>query len=173
MKARRATILVGHSFCTYVTEVGGTFLLYSHPSVVGLISGTSAVSLVPRSEEKTRLLSSSLTLVPRPRPTFRSCSVLQATESWVGPGNEATVSQDYLSSCFIFCPRLTSLCSFCSAVSVVRRTLSRSILRFLFSSVICRVLRGSLREQDGAILTTLKLRFENTMVPYQLPLDLS
>ena len=137
MKARRATILVGHSFCTYVTEVGGTFLLYSHPSVVGLISGTSAVSLVPR-----------------PRPTFRSFSVLQATESWAGAGNEATVSRDYLSSCFIFCPRLTSLCSFCSAVSVARRALSRSILRFLFSSVVCRVLAG---------------HFENKMVPYRQP----
>ena len=52
---------------TYVTEVGSTLTLYSHPSVVGLISGTSAVSLVPRPEEKTRLLSSSLSLVPRPK----------------------------------------------------------------------------------------------------------
>ena len=168
MKERRATILVGHSFCTYVTKVGGTFPLYSHPSVIGLISGTSAVSLFPRPEEKTRLLSSSPTLVPRPRPGFRS----QATESWAGPGNEATVSRVYFSSCFIVCPRLTSLCSFCSAVSAARRTLSRSILHFLFSSVVCRVLHGSLREQDGAISTTPKLHFENTMVPYQLPLDL-
>ena len=49
---------------------------------------------------------------------------------------------------------------------------SRSILCFLFSSIVCRVLRGLLREQDGAISTTPKLHFENTMVPYQLPLGL-
>ena len=39
-----------------------------------------------------------LSLVPRPRPAFRRylivCfSELQATESWAGPGNEATVSR--------------------------------------------------------------------------------
>ena len=28
-------------------------------------------------------------LVSRPRPAFRRFSVLQATESWAGPGNEA------------------------------------------------------------------------------------
>ena len=55
-----------------------------------LISGASAVSLIPR-EMKTRLLSSSLSLVPRPRPAFHHFAVLLATESWAGPGNKATV----------------------------------------------------------------------------------
>ena len=33
-------------------------------------------------------------LVPRPRPAFRRYSVLQATKSWAGPGNEANWSQE-------------------------------------------------------------------------------
>ena len=44
-----------------------------------------------------------------------------------------------------------SVCSFSSAVSAARRTLSCSILCFLFSSVVCGVLRRSLSEHDGAI----------------------
>ena len=44
-----------------------------------LISGASAVRLVPRPAEGTRLLRSSISLI------------LQVMESWAGPGNEATV----------------------------------------------------------------------------------
>ena len=39
-------------------------------------------------------------LVPRPRPAFRrflyGLSVLKATESWAGPGNEATLTSDLM-----------------------------------------------------------------------------
>ena len=59
------------------------------------------------------------------------------------------------------------LCCFSSAVHSVT---FNSTFPFLL-----RHLQGpsrSLREQDGAISTTPKLHFENTMVPYQLPLGL-
>ena len=45
---------------------------------------------------------------------------------------------------------------FCSAVSAARRAPSRSVLFFLFSSIVWGVLRWSLREHNGAILTTLE-----------------
>ena len=49
---------------------------------------------------------------------------------------------------------------FCFAVSAVWWTLSRSILCFLFSSVVCGVLRGSLQEHNGPISAgELPLRF--------------
>ena len=168
IKERRATILVGHSFCSYVTEVGGTFPLYSHPSVVGLISGTSAVSLFPRPEEKTRLLSSSrLSLVPRPRPAFRS----QATESWVGPGklqSRETTSAAALS--FVLglpvCVHFALLFQQHGALCHVRFYVSFSPPSFAgsFAGHFENNLRwchidnpeASLREHDGSISTTLR-----------------
>ena len=105
-----------------------------------LISGPSAVSLVLRPEDWTRLLSSSLSLVLRPRPALRRFSVPQATESWAGPGNDATVvSRNYLSSymsstpCSIFCPGLTLSVFFllCRFNSVARSVTFDSTFRFL------------------------------------------
>ena len=119
-----------------------------------LISSASAVSLVPRPEDRTRLLSSSLGSFSGP-PS--SPSLLP--ECWAGAGNEATlVSRGYLSSCssstpcFLLCPGLTQpvlylLCCFNSVPGAV----SRSILRFSLRLVRC--LRGSLREHDCAIST--------------------
>ena len=46
-----------------------------------------------------------------------------------------------------------------SAVSAARHALSHSILCFLFSSIVCGVLRRSLWEHNGAISTTPKALF--------------
>ena len=110
-----------------------------------LISSASAVSLVPRPEDRTKLLSSS------------------SSRSLSGPPSSPSlfctfVSLGYLSSCssstpcFLLCPGLTQpvlylLCCFNS----VAGALSRSILRF--SLRLLRCLRGSLREHDCAIST--------------------
>ena len=90
-----------------------------------LISGASEVSLVPRPEDRTRLLGSTLRSFSGPAQLRRFYSV---PEYWAGPGNEATlVSQDYLCSCtssmpcFLFDLDLLSLCSFCCAVSTAWR----------------------------------------------------
>ena len=77
-----------------------------------LISGASAVSLVPRPEDRTRLLSSSLRSFSGPAQL--SVSLLTVPECWAGAGNKATlVSRDYISSCtsskpcFLLWPGLT------------------------------------------------------------------
>ena len=52
---------------------------------------------------------------------------------------------------------LASLCSFAqAAVSAAQHTLSHSILHFLFSSVVCGILRRPLRQHHCAISTTAK-----------------
>ena len=40
-----------------------------------------------------------LSLVPRAHPAFLHFSVLQAMESWAGPGNEANVDQHHKQNC--------------------------------------------------------------------------
>ena len=137
-----------------VTRGGGGCArgVYSH---ICLVSGASAVSLVPRPEDRTKLLSSSLRSFSGP-PSSQS---LFCTGMLGGGGNGATlVSRGYLSSCssstpcFLLCPGLTQpvlylLCCFNS----VPGALSHSILRF--SLRLLRCLRGSLREHDCAIST--------------------
>lgn len=65
--------------------------------------------------------------------------------------------QDYSASAWparlapSFVLSLVTLCSFCSAVSAVRCTLSRSVLCFLLFSIVCGVLRGSFWEHSGTI----------------------
>ena len=128
-----------------------------------MISGASAVSLVPRPEERTRLLSSSLSHVPRPRQAFRCFAVLQATESWVGPGNEATVYSlvrlpqqlHEQHALLYFLPWAYSVCVLllCCFNCAARSVTFDSTFPFLL-----RCLRGPLRGH-----------FENTMVPYRRP----
>ena len=56
-------------------------------------SSTSMVSLMPHGYRKPVAEKDNGSLVPRPRPAFHRLqygfSVLQAIESWAGPGNEA------------------------------------------------------------------------------------
>ena len=54
-----------------------------------------------------------LSLVPRPRPAFRR-SVLQATESWAGPGNEASV---YYCLQYLDPPRLNIMVIFSNSLA--------------------------------------------------------
>ena len=63
---------------------------------------------------------------------------------------------------------------FCSAVLAARRALSDSILCFLFSSIVCRVLSfaGHFDNTTVPYWQPPKLQFNNTMVPYLLPLRL-
>ena len=54
-----------------------------------------------------------------------------------------------------FVQGLPSLCSFAqAAVSAAWHALSRLILRFLFSSIVCVVIRRPLQQHKIAILTT-------------------
>ena len=114
-----------------------------------LISSASAVSLVPRPEDRTRLLSSSLGSFSGP-PSSPSLFYT----GMLGGGWE----RGYLSSCssstpcFLLCPGLTQpvlylLCCFNSVPGAVSRSILRSSLRLV------RCLRGSLREHDCAIST--------------------
>ena len=65
------------------------------------------------------------------------------------------------SICVLFAPQLHQC----------RSAVSHLVLYFLFSSIVCGIFRGSLREHDGAIPTrSNQLHSKNTMVPYQLPL---
>ena len=112
-----------------------------------LISSASAVSLVPRPEDRTRLLSSSLGSFsgpPTSPPLF--CTGM------LGGGWE----RDYISLARLLQQHaLLSLMSWaysaCVPLFQQRRALSRSILRF--SLRLLRCLRGSLREHDCAIST--------------------
>ena len=121
-----------------------------------LISGASAVSLVPRPEDY------SAQIVLRPRPALRRFSV---PDCWAGPVNEATVvSRDYLSSCtsstpcFLFCPAWAYSACVLFAVLFQRRGVRHALVRFYVflsgSSIVCGVFRRSLREYDCAISTT-------------------
>ena len=116
-----------------------------------LISSASAVSLVPRPEDRTRLLSSSRGSFSGP-PSSPSLFYT----GMLGGGWER--GYIYLSSCssstpcFLLYPGLTQpvlylLCCFNS----VPGALSRSILRFSLRLVRC--LRGSFREHDCATST--------------------
>ena len=116
-----------------------------------LVSSASAASLVPRPEDRTRLLSSSLRSFsdpPSSPPLF--CTGMLA-EGW---------ERDYISLARL--PQqlleqhaLVSLMSWAYSACVLlfqqRRALSRSILRFSLGLLCC--LRGSLREHDCAIST--------------------
>ena len=129
-----------------VTRGGGGCArgVYSHSSAWSPVP-RSAVSLVPRPEDRTKLLSSSL----RSFSGLPSSQSLFCTGMLGGGGNGATlVSRGYLSSCssstpcFLLCPGLTQpvlylLCCFNS----VPGALSHSILRF--SLRLLRCLRGS------------------------------
>ena len=118
-----------------------------------LVSSASAASLVPRPEDRTRLLSSSLRSFSDPPSSPRRFSV---PECCMGEGWE----RDYISLARL--PQqlleqhaLVSLMSWAYSACVLlfqqRRALSRSILRF--SLGLLRCLRGSLREHDCAIST--------------------
>ena len=132
--------------------------LYSHPSFVGLISGTSADSLVPRPEEKTRLLLASF-----PGPAQLSVAFLYSV-CWAGHGNEATVSRDYLSNLSFLlglpvCVLFALMFQQCGALCHVRFYVSFSPPLFAAGSF-------------AGHFENKMVHFENTMVPYQLPLDL-
>ena len=94
-----------------------------------LISGASAVSLVPRPEDY------SAQIVLRPRPALRRFSV---PDCWAGPVNKATVCLSSCTSstpCFLFCPAWAySACVLFAVLFQRRCALSRprSILRFSF-----------------------------------------
>ena len=60
-----------------------------HKILSCLMYGASAVSLVPRPEERMKLLCSRLSLLHRLRPSFHRFAVLQVMGSWAGPKNEA------------------------------------------------------------------------------------
>ena len=107
-----------------------------------------------------------------PSLASRLYSVLQATESWAGPGSEATVvSRDYLSSCRSSTP--------CPAVCVLLLCCFSSAARSVtFDSTFPFLLRGCMA---GSFAVTsrirrfhiedpcMQLRFEGTTIPYQLP----
>ena len=116
-----------------------------------LISSASAASLVPRPEDRTRLLSSSLRLFSDPPSSPPLFCTGMLGEGW---------ERDYISLARL--PQqlleqhaLVSLMSWAYSACVLlfqqRRALSRSILRF--SLGLLRCLRGSLREHDCAIST--------------------
>ena len=121
-----------------------------------LISGASAVSLVPRPEDRTRLLSSSLRLFSGP-PSSPSLLYRNDGGGWErGYISLARLLSSCLSStpCFPLCPGLAySACSVFALLFQQRRpgALSRSILRF--SLRLLRCFRGSLREHNCAIST--------------------
>ena len=134
-----------------------------------LISGASAVSLVPRPEDWTRLLSSSLRSSQAP-PSSALCR-FSVPECWAGSVNEAreTTSAAARAPCLAFSFVLTQpvfflLCCFNGAAHCqVRFYVSLS-----GSSVVCEVFRGSLREHDCAISMTPKASL--CELPHQLPL---
>ena len=116
-----------------------------------LISSASAASLVPRPEDRTRLLSSSLRSFSDPPSSPPLFCTRMLGEGW---------ERDYISLARL--PQqlleqhvLVSLMSWAYSACVLlfqqRRALSRSILRF--SLGLLRCLRGSLREHDCAIST--------------------
>ena len=109
--------------------------MYSHSSA--LISGTSAVSLVPRPEDRTRLCSSLRLFSGPPSSPSLFCTGMLGV-SWKP---EATlVSLGYLSSCSSSTPCFLWAYSACAVFGLLfqqRRALSRSILRFSL-----RCLRG-------------------------------
>ena len=74
--------------------------------------------------------------------------------------------------CSIICLGLNSTyVLFTPQLHQCRSAMSHLVLYFLFSSIVCGILRGSLQEHDGAIPTrSNQLHSKNTMVPYQLPL---
>ena len=148
----------------------------------GLISGASAVSLVPRPEDWTRLLSSSLTsrtfsgpaqlsvgflCQSRAQTTFRQVRKIYfgnetiSVPQWLGGGCEQSYSslvrlpRSCTSStpCFLFFPGLSY--SACVLFALLWCTVTFDFT-FLFngSSIVCGVLRRSLREHNCAISTT-------------------
>ena len=125
-----------------------------------LISSASAVRLVPRPEDRTQLLSSSLRSFSGPTQLLPFCGKMLG-----GPGNEPIlVSRDYLSNRtsstphFLICPGRTQpvfflLCFFDSTASC---HVQFYVSQLSSSSVICRVLR----EHDCAISITPEAHFE-------------
>ena len=107
---------------------------------IHLISSASAVSLVPRPEDWTRLLSSSLRSFSGPA---KLSSLSLFCTRMLGRVCERS-SRDYLSSCtstmpcFLFCPY--SACVLFALLLQRCGTLSSSILRFSFRLLCC--LRG-------------------------------
>ena len=70
-----------------------------------------------------------------------------------GHGKQAATRAAPLALSFV--QGLPSLCSFAqAAVSAAWHALSRSILRFLFSSIVCMVIRRPLQQCKSAISTT-------------------
>ena len=136
-----------------------------------LISGASEVSLVPRPEDRTRLLGSTLRSFSGPAQLRHFYSV---PEYWAGPRNEATlVSQDYLSSCmssmpcFLFCPGLTQpvfflLCCFNSMV--------RCHVRFYvsLSPLFAESFAGHFKYTIVPYRRPPKLNFKNFRINYPL-----
>ena len=114
-----------------------------------------------------------------PQQLAHSSSSLSLPECWAGSGNEATlVSRDYLSSCtsstpcFLFFPGLTQpvfflVCCF-DSTAPARCHVRFYVSQLSGSSVVCGVLRGSLREHDCAISTTPEASLRE--LPYELPL---
>ena len=120
-----------------------------------LISSASAVSLVPRPEDRTRLLSSSLGSFSGP-PS--SSSLFWTGMLGGGWKPEATlVSLGYLSSCssstpcFLLCPGHTQPVLFLVCCVQQGRAMSCLFLRYSLRLLCC--LRGLLREHDCAIST--------------------
>ena len=135
-----------------------------------LISGASEVSLIPRPEDRTRLLGSSLRSFSGP-PSFLSlfCTGMPGG-SWE---LEATsVSLGYLSSCsssttcFLFMSWVYSASAVFGLLFQQGRALSRAFLRFSSRLLCCW--RGLLREHNCAISTTPKASLRE--LQYQLPL---
>ena len=147
-------LLLLHLQHNYATRVDrgcacGTYLHF-------LISGAWAVSLVPRPEDRMRLLSSSLRSPSGPAKLSVAFLYRNAGR---GLGTRLHLSRETTSAqaarfAFSYVLGLLSLCSFCSAVSTARSAVTFDST-FLFdcwgSSVVC----------VG--------HFENTIVPYGRP----
>ena len=123
-----------------------------------LISGASAVSLVPRPEDRTRLLSS-IVLRPRPAPSLFCTGMLGGAweRGYISLARLPQQLHDRHVLLSFFCPGLTQpafflFCCFNSAT----RCHVRFYVSLSGSSIVCGVLRGSLREHDCAISTTPK-----------------
>ena len=129
-----------------------------------LIFGASAVRVVPRPEDRTQLLSSSLRSFSGPTQLLPFCGEMLGRVWERGCISLARLPQHSTSStpCFLFCPGRTQpvfflLCCFDSAASC---HVQFYVSQLSSSSVVCGVLRGSLRKHDCSTSTTPEAHFK-------------